>query len=67
MNSRMFENNNREAILKACGLDLKPLVSTGRCTTCCKGVGLFKDELSMKEFHISGMCQVCQDFTFGFD
>jgi hypothetical protein len=25
----------------------------------------FKDNLSRKEFTISGMCQVCQDKTFG--
>ena len=25
----------------------------------------FKDELSYKEFKISGMCQYCQDETFG--
>ena len=25
----------------------------------------FKDELSVKEFHISGVCQKCQDETFG--
>ena len=25
----------------------------------------FKDELSLKEFHISGMCQTCQDSVFG--
>lgn len=25
----------------------------------------FKDKLSLKEFHISGMCQGCQDKVFG--
>ena len=25
----------------------------------------FKDELSKKEYTISGLCQACQDFTFG--
>jgi len=25
----------------------------------------FKDEMSIKEFKISGMCQKCQDWIFG--
>ena len=25
----------------------------------------FSDELSLREFHISGLCQVCQDSVFG--
>ena len=25
----------------------------------------FRDELSVKEFHISGLCQNCQDEVFG--
>jgi len=25
----------------------------------------FRDELSIKEYHISGMCQKCQDEVFG--
>ena len=25
----------------------------------------FTDELSLREFHISGLCQVCQDSVFG--
>ena len=36
----------------------------GRCP-CCKGsIGRFRDNLSRKEFSISGMCQECQDKTF---
>lgn len=34
------------------------------CTVCGKSVGGFKDELSAKEFTISGFCQACQDKTF---
>ena len=25
----------------------------------------FSDELSLREFHISGLCQTCQDSVFG--
>ena len=35
------------------------------CPTCGKEVGEFRDDLSRKEFTISGMCQSCQDSMFG--
>jgi len=31
----------------------------------CGNFGKFRDELSKKEFTISGMCQKCQDKVFG--
>ena len=34
------------------------------CITCGKEATKFKDDLSIKEFAISGMCQVCQDSFF---
>ncbi len=37
----------------------------GKCPTCDKDVGEFRDPLSRKEFEISGMCQKCQDSVFG--
>lgn len=39
----------------------------GRCAICGRKVDLasFRDELSRKEFGISGVCQECQDKTFG--
>jgi len=39
----------------------------GRCATCSKDImnEKFKNELSKKEFKISGMCQKCQDSVFG--
>ena len=30
-----------------------------------EGFFMFKDELSAKEYYISGMCQACQDSMFG--
>ena len=38
-----------------------------QCPLCSKPIDLkdFKDELSLKEFTISGMCQECQDKIFG--
>ena len=49
------------------GVDRREAVASKRCATCGNAVLLtsFKDELSLKEFHISGMCQYCQDDLFG--
>jgi len=43
------------------------LVEEGRCPFCKNVVDLegFRDELSREEFQISGLCQDCQDETFG--
>lgn len=35
------------------------------CTWCGKPATQFRDELSFKEYSISGYCQECQDKTFG--
>ena len=35
------------------------------CVTCGGAARKFRNELSEKEYTISGMCQPCQDFTFG--
>ncbi len=36
----------------------------GSCVICKEEVIGFRDDLSRKEFKISGMCQSCQDETF---
>lgn len=43
------------------------LVEQGKCPFCKKPIDAttFRDELSLKEFKISGMCQKCQDDFFG--
>tara|TARA_Y100000593_G_scaffold90641_1_gene177550 strand:- start:4989 stop:5183 length:195 start_codon:yes stop_codon:yes gene_type:complete len=35
------------------------------CVICGEEASNFRDEVSKKEFSLSGMCQKCQDFTFG--
>lgn len=42
-------------------------VEAGNCPMCGKLIDrtTFKDDLSLKEFRISGMCQACQDDIFG--
>ncbi len=49
------------------GIDRREAVASKRCATCGNAVLLtsFKDSLSLKEFHISAMCQYCQDEIFG--
>jgi hypothetical protein len=45
----------------------RKLIEEGRCPTC-KGRIMaedFRDDLSRKEYGISGMCQKCQDSVFG--
>jgi hypothetical protein len=41
-------------------------IANGKCPLCKDKISLdeFKDELSVKEYHISGMCQECQDKVF---
>ena len=35
------------------------------CILCEKPVNKLRDQLSIREFYISGMCQDCQDSAFG--
>ena len=35
------------------------------CVICGKPVEFLRDQLSIQEFIISGLCQTCQDDTFG--
>ncbi len=40
-------------------------IKDDECTWCGKKATSFRDELSEKEYTISGFCQECQDKTFG--
>ncbi|MBD36251.1 MAG: hypothetical protein CL512_05730 [Actinobacteria bacterium] len=55
------------AITAIFGFDRKENIKAKQCVFCGTQVELdsFKDEVSLKEFHISGMCQPCQDKVFG--
>lgn len=37
------------------------------CVTCGKEIDGFRNNISLKEYRISGMCQECQDGVFGED
>jgi hypothetical protein len=43
------------------------LTAQGYCPVCSGPVIGFRDELSKTEYGISGLCQSCQDSTFGAD
>lgn len=51
-------------ITKVFGIDRKANITNNVCTMCGKPATTFKDELSKKEFSISGMCQECQNKVF---
>lgn len=60
---------NKE-IMKAAGLSKEvELVEQGQCPTCQKPIDAttFRNDISLREFRISGMCQSCQDDFFGKD
>ena len=51
------------------GVDRKTSIVNRTCVSCDAKVSEegFRDEVSLREFHISGLCQVCQDKVFGFE
>lgn len=61
---------NKE-IMRAAGFGKQvDLIEQGKCPLCEETIKMnFKDEISLREFNISGMCQKCQDgfFTGGQD
>jgi len=55
-----------EAMLsKLTGVSRVGAVAEASCVTCKGEANTFRDDLSRKEYTISGMCQPCQDSVFG--
>jgi hypothetical protein len=57
-----------KSIMEAAGFrEEVKLVEDGKCPFCQETINLkgFKDELSLKEYYISGLCQGCQNEIFG--
>ena len=53
-----------QVISAAMGKDRRDMIRNGKCMTC-EGEAIdFRDELSKREYAISGMCQGCQDSVF---
>ena len=49
------------------GLTRLNAIRNGQCATCGEAANEFRNELSEREYNISGMCQACQDDIFGVD
>jgi hypothetical protein len=47
------------------GVNRVDVIKANKCTTCPGDALEFKNELSRREYTISGMCQKCQDKIFG--
>lgn len=66
----MAEPSNKspdiEAFLSAItGRDRREQITNNKCMTCGGDAHTFRNDLSRREFSISGMCQACQDSVFG--
>jgi ribosomal protein S14 len=49
------------------GIDRKAVIRANQCAICGRDADDFRDDESRREYRISGMCQHCQDLTFGTD
>lgn len=63
------KSNEIENLLTSiAGISRSEANSLGICTWCKQEIREpFRDELSKREYQISGFCQKCQDDTFGTD
>jgi len=43
------------------GVHRPTAVNSGKCVTCKRDAKSFRDEISRREYAITGMCQACQD------
>jgi hypothetical protein len=43
------------------GVDRRATIAADKCVSCKRDAMAFKNELSKKEYSISGLCQKCQD------
>ena len=56
-----------ELITMLTGKSRTDIIDRNECILCDERAGQFRDELSLKEYQISGYCQACQDEIFGTD
>jgi hypothetical protein len=59
---KKFQDNAARALF---GRDRAKCKKRMICVFCGKKIMRFRDDLSRKEYNISGICQRCQDETFG--
>ena len=60
-----LDNLKEEAGFAAFGRSRTIAMHNGQCVKCGEFNLEFRDELSRKEYGISGFCQCCQDMIFG--
>lgn len=56
-----------ELITEILGIDRIKSIQSDLCVQCEKEAKEFRNDISRKEYRISGMCQNCQDEFFGLD
>ena len=60
-----LDNLKEEMALKLFGRSRTLALAGNQCVKCGELAVEFNDELSRKEYGISGLCQCCQDSVFG--
>lgn len=61
------KSNAVKAILEEVFPGTAQAIAEKKCPICKNSITGFKDDLSKKEYLISGMCQKCQDSVFELD
>lgn len=54
-----------ELLKELFGIDRRKVIESNVCAFCGKEAKEFRDQRSIDEYRISGLCQNCQDETFG--
>lgn len=54
-------------LTKMTGVDRVATIQANTCTWCGKTAAEFRNDISRREYSISGFCQSCQDDVFGLD
>ena len=60
-----LDNAKEEMAFTLFGRSRTLAMANGQCVKCGEFKPEFRDELSLKEYRISGLCQGCQDGIFG--
>lgn len=66
MNPTIKHPDIEDFIYATTGIDRRQTIKSNKCSICGTSVSedSFRDDISRREYHISGMCQYCQDETF---
>ena len=65
MKMNELEQFKEDSAMSLFGRSCTVAMSNGQCVKCGEFNLEFNDELSRKEYGISGLCQCCQDIIFG--